>query len=161
MIAKLRLVRRVVMLSGVTDGSVFGGGVTSGPAEWVTIGATPRERYYGLAHLRDNAFRQSILANWAQLGLDGFGAPVAPESSQPPYAGTHEFVTDLLPSTGSYAAPAPHGSTGVDMFTPLVAGLPVLRDVWRYLLGWCPGNGVGAGANTVVPCEADESDPSD
>ena len=131
MIAKLRRVDRVVMLSGVTDGV----GLTA--ARWVTPGATPAERYFGLAHARDAQFLPYDRANWSALGLDAFGAPVAPEATEPPYAGTHTFVTDILPRTGTFVAPAPHASTGVDFAVPVGAdGAPILRPVWRYMLGY-------------------------
>ena len=135
MIAKLRLVQRVIMLSGITDG------VASVAARWVSVGATPEERYYGLAHARDAQFLPYYFANWAALGLDVFGGPVAPELTEPPYGGSHTFVTDILPRTGNYVAPAPHASTGVDFATPLDAeGIPLLRPVWRYMLATSHGS---------------------
>ena len=131
MIAQLRLVDRVIMLSGVTDG------VGLMAARWVTPGATPADRYYGLAHARDAQFLPYDRANWTALGLDAFGAPAVPETAEPPYDGTHTFVTDILPRTGTFAAPAPHASTGVDFAVSLGAdGAPLLRPVWRYMLGY-------------------------
>jgi hypothetical protein len=136
MIAKLRLVDRVVLLSGITDGV---GGVAS---QWVTVGATPPDRYYVLVHARDAQFLAYDIANWTALGLPQFGAPVAPESSQPAYEGTHTFITDVLPQTGNYTAPNPHASTGVDFAVRLDEnGVPLLRPVWQYMLGYCPAGG--------------------
>ena len=133
MIAKLRLVDRVVLLSGVTDG------VSNTAASWVTPGETPADRIYALSHLRDAQFAPYYLANWQSLGLFDFGSTVAPENSSPPFDGVHAFVTDILPATGSYTAPAPHASTGVDFAVRLDGqGNPVLRPVWRYMLGYCP-----------------------
>ena len=133
MIAKLRFVDRVVLLSGVTDG------VSNTGASWVTPGETPADRIYALSHLRDAQFSPYYLANWQSLGLFDFGSAVAPEASFPPFDGVHTFVTDLLPATGNYTAPAPHASTGVDFAVRLDGqGNPVLRPVWRYMLGYCP-----------------------
>lgn len=148
MIAKLRLVDRVVLLSGVTDGV---GGVA---ATWVTVGETPADRFFALIHNRDTQFYPYDVANWTALGMNAFGGIVVPENSEPPYEATHTFVTDILPRTGNYTAPNPHASTGVDFATPLDGdGVPVLRDVWRYMLGYCPP---GRGSDTeareqVVP----------
>jgi hypothetical protein len=133
MIAKLRLVDRVVLLSGITDGV---GGVA---AQWVTPGETPPERYYVLVHARDAQFLPYDIANWTALGLPTFGAPLAPESNDPAYGGTHTFITDILPQTGNYTAPNPHASTGVDFAVRLDEnGVPLLRPVWQYMLGYCP-----------------------
>lgn len=154
MIAKLRTVHRVVMLSGITDG------VGLQAAQWVTIGATPATRYYGLAHAKDAQFIGYDFANWAALGLDEFGPATAPEISAPPYDGSHMLVTDVLPQTGSYAAPAPHASTGVDFAVALDAlGVPVLRDAWRYMMGYCPNGstGLGGGADVVPACQQKSS----
>ena len=133
MIAKLRLVDRVVLLSGITDGV---GGVA---AQWVTLGETPSDRYYALVHARDAQFLPYDIANWTALGLPAFGAPLAPESNEPAYGGTHTFITDILPQTGNYTAPNPHASTGVDFAVRLDEnGIPLLRPVWQYMLGYCP-----------------------
>jgi hypothetical protein len=133
MIAKLRLVDRVVLLSGITDGV---GGMA---AQWVTVGATPPDRYYVLVHARDAQFLPYDIANWTALGLSAFGAPLAPESNEPSYGGTHTFITDILPQTGNYTAPNPHASTGVDFAVRLDEhGVPLLRPVWQYMLGYCP-----------------------
>jgi hypothetical protein len=133
MIAKLRLVDRVVLLSGITDGV---GGVA---AQWVTVGETPPDRYYILVHARDAQFLPYDIANWTALGLPAFGVPLAPELNEPPYDGTHTFITDILPQTGNYTAPNPHASTGVDFAVRLDGnGVPLLRPVWQYMLGYCP-----------------------
>ena len=138
MIAKLRLVDRVVLLSGVTDG------VNSTAASWATAGETPADRVYALSHLRDAQFFPYYLANWGSLGLLDFGNPAVPEIGSPPFGGVHTFVTDILPATGNYTAPAPHASTGVDFAVRLDSeGNPLLRAVWRYMLGYCPNAAEG------------------
>ncbi len=151
MIAKIRLVARVVMFSSVPDSLPPG----QAPA-WLASHMTPSHRYFGLAHDCDGFFR-SIVAGWDSLGMDALvatspstrtgtlcrawtstshNAPVAPELSAPPYGGTHMLITDLLPRTGGYVHRSSHQSTANDFFTPRdpVTGAPLLRDAWRYLL---------------------------
>lgn len=150
MMAKLHRIDRAVMLSGVTDA------IAGAAATWVTPGETPAGDLYGLVHQQDNQFRAGVLANWAALGMDAFGAAVVPESSTSPYGGARMFVTNITPSTNSFAPPAPHGSTGVDLFTPLGPdGEPVLKAVWQYMLGYCPPFGLdGSAERALVPCQS-------
>ena len=146
MIAKLRVVARVVMFSSVPDK-----GHTTLAIPWVATHVTPAARYWGLAHDRDPAF-PPIRANWDSLGMDAFGAAVAPETSEPPYDFTHMLVTDLVPQGGSFSGTHAHGSTAFDTDTPLGAdGTPVLRDAWRYLLT----------ARTADEDDADEDEDGD
>jgi len=127
MIAKLRVVARVVVFSAVPDK-----GHTAPAIPWVATHVTPAARYWGLAHDRDPFF-PPIRANWDSLGMAVFGAAVAPETSEPPYDFTHMLVTDLVPQGGSFSGA--HGSTVGDNVTPRGAdGTPILRDAWRYLL---------------------------
>src|SRR3989441_5702572 len=156
MIAKIRLVPRVVMFSSVPDT------VPSREAPtWLSSHVTPSNRYFALAHDCDGFFR-SIVAGWDSLGMNALvaaspltptpprpntacwtwtspsrDAPVAPEASAPPYRGTHTLITDLRPRTGGYVHRPSHQSTANDFFTPRdpVSGAPLLRDAWRYLLG--------------------------
>src|SRR3989442_4648680 len=128
MIAKIRLVARVVLFSSVTD-SIH----TEAPS-WVATHMTPVHRYYAIAHDRDGFYRP-IRAAWDSLGLDVFGAPAMPETSNPPYDGTHMLVTDLVPRPTGFVDTNAHGSPSNDLNTPLNPdGTPVLRDAWRYLL---------------------------
>jgi len=127
MIAKIRLVTRVVLFSSVTD-SIH----TDAPS-WLATHLTPVERYYGIAHDRD-VFYRSIRAGWDSLGLGVFGAPAPPETSSPPYDGTHTLVTGLTPQ-GGFVDNNAHGVPSNDLNTPLGPdGTPLLRDAWRYLL---------------------------
>src|SRR2546425_3228502 len=82
MIAKIRLVVRVVLFSSVTDS------MHAEAPSWLATHLTPVERYYGIAHDRD-VFYRPIRAGWDSLGLRVFGAPATPETSSPPYDGTH------------------------------------------------------------------------
>ena len=126
MIAKIRLVARVVMFSSVTD-SLQGASVP-----WVATHVTPSDRYYGLDHDLDEQFR-SIRASWDSLGMAAFGPTVAPENSAPPYDFTHMLVTDYHPLRGP--GRAAHGASCTDFNTPLAAdGTPVFLGAWRYLL---------------------------
>lgn len=128
MIAKIRLVARVVLFSSVTD-SIH----TEAPS-WLATHVTPAARYYGIAHDRDGFYRP-IRAGWDSLGLDVFGAPATPETSSPPYYGTHMLVTDLLPRPNGFVGTNAHGAPCHDLNTPLDPdGTPVLREAWRYLL---------------------------
>ena len=126
MIAKIRLVARVVMFSSVTDS------LQSASVPWVATHVTPSERYWGIDHGLDEQFR-SIRASWDSLGMSSFGAAVAPESSAPPYGFTHMLVTHYLPLRGP--GRAAHGAPCTDFNTPLDAdGKPLFREAWRYLL---------------------------
>lgn len=127
MIAKVRVVARVVLFSSVTDS------IHAAAASWVATHLTPSSRYYGIAHDRDGFYRP-IRSGWDSLRLDVFGAPATPETSSPPYGGTHTLVTDLTPQ-GGFVGTNAHGAPSNDLNTPLGAdGAPLLRDAWRYLL---------------------------
>ena len=113
MIAKHRLVARVVMFAGVfdVDPTTFAPPHFD-PAPWITTGhVTPSDRYYGFGHVDDNA--QVYLANWAELGVPGPVASV--DQDDPPYGGAHALQT-------ARAASTPHGSWKRPIFEP----------VWRY-----------------------------
>jgi len=126
-IAKIRLVARVVLFSSVTDS------IHAEAPSWVSTHVTPVERYYGIAHDRDGFYRP-IRAGWDSLGLGVFGAPEMPETSSPPYGGTHTLVTDLTPQ-GGFVGTNAHGAPSNDLNTPLGPdGTPVLLPAWRYLL---------------------------
>ena len=133
MIGKLRHVDRVVMFSGPPDGA----------DAWVSIDKTPAVKHFGLVHKRDPftdlTFAKASMAGFRALQMERFGSPVVVESREPPYRRTHILLTDLLPQTGSYTHPFPHGSTARDSFTPLdTNGRPRLLDAWRYLIGHEP-----------------------
>jgi hypothetical protein len=131
MIAKIRLVARVLMFSAVPDSI----GKTSAP--WETPGATPANRYYGLAHEQD-AFFAPILGGWASLGMTAFGSAMNVDSSDPPYGWSHMLTTGLTPQ-GGFVGQNAHGSTATDKFLALdVTGSPPLLVAWRYLLTGLP-----------------------
>ena len=132
LIGKLRHVDRVVMFSGPPDARVPE--VTD---PWISIGATPAAKYFGLFHEQDQLV-VGIRTNLAALDMERFGPPIVVEENEPPYGGAHILATNLLPQSGSYAPRAPHQSTARDDQTPLGGSdgkTPLLRDAWRYLLG--------------------------
>ena len=128
-IAKQHLVARVVMFGAPADG--LGGR----PAPWMSLGATPDERYFGLAHTRDPF--TSIVPNWNALGLARFGAIAVVERGEPPFGGTHMLTTELAPRSAPGDA---HPSVVADGATPIRGdGTPALAPAWRYMLG-APGS---------------------
>jgi hypothetical protein len=147
LIGKLHRVARVVMISSPPDGCVD---PQCRAARWVAIGATPATRYYGLGHQQELPIRP-IRANWKALGLDGFGTPVAPEASAPPYGCTHMLLTNLPPAPG-FTNPfrlVAHLSTALDANTPRLAdGTPALRDAWRYISANPHGSDIGCDSDT-------------
>jgi hypothetical protein len=131
MLAKIRLVDRVVMFSAVPDS------IGKGSVPWVGTHRTPIDRYFGLAHNRDGFFLP-ILAGWDSLGLAAFGPTVLVDGSEPPYDFSHMLVTGRTP-VGGFVGLNAHGSTATDSFTPLAAdGTPYLLDAWRYMLSALP-----------------------
>ncbi len=157
LIAKLHRVHRVTLFAAPRDFSL---GQKDG---WIALGETPSKRYYGLVHNQDPRCALT-LASWAVLGMFDAAlleqvraggtvgdcsrhdprllAQLMVEDSAPPYGRMRTLLTDLLPSTGTYANA--HGSVARDQFTPLAAdGTPALRDAWRYMLG-AQGDGEGA-----------------
>jgi dienelactone hydrolase len=138
LIAKLHLVDRVVLLAAPLDGFAGAQAGTWTAGSWVTIGATPVERYFALAHERDpNFLSGAATANWAKLGLGTFGPPALQEQmNAPPFgAGTHTLRTNITPTGGTCPTPVTHRSVAEDRCTPVGAdGVPVLRNAWTYLL---------------------------
>jgi hypothetical protein len=131
MIAKYSVVPRVVLLSGVTD-AIPGPQPCQGSRDWLTDHRTPVVRYWGLGHDRDPNY-PAICRNWDSIGISALGPLVQVEDSAPPYAGSHQLFTDLLPQTLKYADA--HPSTVADTYTPRDAnGTPKLAMAWDYLL---------------------------
>lgn len=153
LIARERLVPRVVMLSGPPDQA-------NPPAvdAWVHMRETPADSYYALYHVKDN-FIRGIAANMGPAGFDldrlgvagvGTAGPwcdgtVLPDVADTRFDGTHVLVTNLVPAVPGTApgslqnclAPGPHRSTARDDFTPMLADgkTPALLGAWRYMIG--------------------------
>jgi hypothetical protein len=127
-IAKIRLVDRVVLFSAVPDS------IGSNAPAWLATHVTPSNRYFGLAHDKD-LFLPAITDGWNRLGMSVYGPAVSPESSPWPYfEGSHMLVTHVEPAIGGYAHMFSHHSTVNDAYVRLLNGVPVLRDAWDYLL---------------------------
>jgi hypothetical protein len=126
LIGKVRPVHRVVMLSGPFDNRA------GEPAPWTRQPpATPADRFYGFSHTQEEQHAGHV-KDWDALGLPPFGAPVAVESSGPPYASSHQLITSLAPAGGTNY----HGTTAAGNASPRLAdGSYRFTDVWRYLFG--------------------------
>jgi hypothetical protein len=139
LIAQLRYVPRVVLLSAPPDSRIPG----SADA-WVGIGETPSENYFALYHDLE-PLAPGINLNLFALQIPGDRALVRGEAGEFPYGGSHVLRTDLTPRGGN-----PHGSTARDTFTPLPTGCmtitascpPKLTQAWRYLMGEPPHSGI-------------------
>jgi hypothetical protein len=160
MIAKLRVVARVVLFSAAPDSLL--GAAPGWLSSRLAPTATPSDRYYGLAHDCDGFF-PSIVASWDSLGMrasvssrplalpSGVPArpgtlcrswestsdigPVNPELIASPYDGRHMLITDLRPQSAKYDHRSSHHSTANDALTPLDAnGTAKLLAAWRYLM---------------------------
>ena len=117
-LGKVHPLARVAMLSAPVD-TIGGYGGTS-PA-WVgKAGATPADRYYGFAHMKDQ-YWQGEQKNWAALTLTQFGPIVNVGGAAAPYQGSHTLTTDI-------ASGNPHGST------ISFANAEKFGAVWAYLL---------------------------
>jgi hypothetical protein len=108
------------------------------PAAWLAQpGATPPERHYGVAHLRDPIAPLSrINAIWRALGLDAFGPNANVDGQGAPYGGSHRLVTDLPARADNPVGSDPaalHRSTSQDAYVSLDSGTPVYAPVWRYV----------------------------
>jgi len=97
----------------------------------VAGGTTPLDRYYAFVHVGD-PFLPRIEADWAAMGLGGFGPLTSVDETGPPYAKSHELISaSPLPAV----VLATHDSTAVDEAQPLCAnGQSEYVAVWRYLL---------------------------
>lgn len=105
-------------------------------APWISEPhATSADRIFYFEHVEDHqrGFRakQDMLA---AFGIDTLG-PVLVDQMMPPYEQAHVLLTEIEPvQTGSRNSAAAHNVVVVDDFTPVVDGIPVLREIWRYLL---------------------------
>src|SRR2546426_533805 len=87
MLAKFHRVDRVTLFAAPRDSNTAGQ-----PPDWVALGATPADRYYGLVHKRD-PLSALTLASW-RGPLEMLGEAVFDTASAPPYGGTHMLVTN-------------------------------------------------------------------
>ena len=161
LIARERLLPRVVMLSGPPEQRVAG---VVDP--WVRVGKTPSSSMFALYHFAEK-LKPGISANLAKLDLDDLGivaagtaapwcdlgTPLVPNyvtsaDTRPAsdwfFGDAHVLVTDLFPRGPDGCLGAsngnPHRGTARDAFTPLDGadidhGNPKLLGAWRYLIG--------------------------
>jgi len=131
---KLHLMDRIVMFSGPSDL----GSMNTTPALWLGLpNVTPESRQYGFTHTADELVPLALVnANWALLGLSGFGPITGVDGTISPYDMSRRLVTSAPPNpnpVGVSSSPR-HASPVVDAFTPLDAqGAPLYRPVWIYL----------------------------
>jgi hypothetical protein len=109
------------------------------PVVWQTQpGATPPDRYFGLAHTNDPLMVLSHqIASWSAYDIDQFGPDVFVENfSGAPYDCSHMLHSAGVPrniSTNDNLAY--HGFFSHDSHTPLNPDLtPVLKPVWEYVM---------------------------
>jgi hypothetical protein len=142
-VARVHTVKRVIMLAAWAE--VIGG--DDGPlSAWLSLpGATPPDRYFALAHMRDGKKGRSHLGRvwsalspadepkpnfqrvWTALGLDQFGPVADIDKERPPYGGSHKLMTNLDCPVGEEHC----FHTVVNR--PELA--PALTPAWEYLLG--------------------------
>ncbi len=123
-VASFETVARVVMFSAVTDST--GPSPVPVPAPWIKTHITPSERYYGLDHRDDKEYFPKVSVDWPLLGMDAWGGMVDVDSESPPYGGSHEL-------TGTRALTSPHNQV-IANSVPLVDGVPVYEEAWRYMI---------------------------
>lgn len=102
------------------------------PATWLSRpNVTPASRQYAFIHEQDQLVPVAqARANWAALGLDGFGAVTNIDATSAPFGSSHQLTTRAAPLlAGSY-----HGATVVDAATPrATGGVPLFEAAWIYL----------------------------
>jgi hypothetical protein len=118
-----REVSRVVMFSGPND---YAGDT---PAKWIAdVGATPTDRFYGLAHVFDTKHFDGIMMAWTSLSGTGIGPIRLIDGVSPPFENAHGLITALRVDGFS-----PHNMVAGNK-TPLdPSGRPVYLPEWRYL----------------------------
>jgi hypothetical protein len=122
-LGKVHPLARVAMFSAIPD--AIGGFSGSSPAWVAKPGATPADRYYGFAHMKDQ-FWPGEQQNWAALTLTQFGPIVNADSAGAPYAGTHMLTTAI-----TYDASVPNGAAAT---TIAARNAEKFDPVWTYML---------------------------
>lgn len=122
---------------------LFRAGLFSGPngleldngalPDWVsTPGETLNINIYGFSNTNDGlAPFNSVSNTWQQIGLSGTAINVDQTSD---FNNSNRLITSVEPDPILGSASPTHGSTAVDLATPLDAeGRPVFENVWRYM----------------------------
>lgn len=129
--SKLHAMAGACYFSSPADWSV----IDQAPASWTArTNLTPTERQYGFGNVHDTLVKyDELIQIWAAIGLTAFGAPVSVDSTDS-FGGTH-LLTTAVPGNGDSDLLSPeHGSTVLDLATPMTAdGQPVFDPVWAYM----------------------------
>lgn len=105
-------------------------------ASWILdTNATLGDDIYVFEHLDDRTRGEQARADMrAAFGVTAFGEANI-DDTEPPYNNAHSLVTAMDTFVqGPRPSASAHNVVIADDFTPVVDGVPVLRDVWRYLL---------------------------
>jgi hypothetical protein len=120
---------RASLFSGPNGFSLANGSYPS----WVSkAGATPNSKVYGFSNKNDNLSRWTFVSNvWDAIGLLGTQINV---DIQTDFGGSHQLFTEVVPPMTQGSASPTHGSTSVDIVTPLNPnGRPKFENVWKYM----------------------------
>jgi hypothetical protein len=100
---------------------------------WVsTTGATPNNKVYGFSNKMDNLSQWTFVSKvWNTIGLTGTQINV---DTQTDFGGSHQLFTEVVPPSTPGSASPTHGSTSVDIVTPVNQnGRPKFENVWKYM----------------------------
>jgi hypothetical protein len=100
---------------------------------WVSnTGATPNSKVYGFSNKNDNLSQWMFVSNvWNEIGLSG---TIINVDTQTDFGASHQLFTEVVPPPTQGSASPTHGSTTVDIVTPLNAnGRPKFENVWKYM----------------------------
>jgi hypothetical protein len=127
-ISKQKNLLRTSMFSGPNATTLDNGTA----ANWfISTGQTAKDKIYAFTNINDNlAIYAAISANWATLGL--LGTPTTVDNATT--FTSHQLTTAVIPPATQGSASPTHGSTTVDIVTPLDKdGNPVFEKVWIYM----------------------------
>jgi hypothetical protein len=127
-ISKQKNILRAGMFSGPNATTLSNGTA----ANWfIAAGQTPTDKIYAFSNVNDNlAVYAALTFNWTTLGL--LGTPTSVDNATT--FTSHQLTTAVIPPPTSGSASPTHGSTTVDIVTPLDAnGNPVFEKVWIYM----------------------------
>jgi hypothetical protein len=93
---------------------------------------TPLDKMYAFTNTNDNLSKYNLIANtWQNIGLQGTEINVDKSSD---FNNSHRLITEIIPDQVTGSASPTHGSTTVDVVTPLdVNNKPVFGKVWKYM----------------------------
>ncbi len=125
-ISKIKQVDRVVMFAAMDWIPLL-----NRNADWITwTGPTTPNRYYGFVHENDELVNFSLIqTTWINYGMSNYG--VLTNALTAPYGNSHSLYTTITPDNDPTKF---HGGIVADAYTPIVAGVPVLKPVWDYMI---------------------------